>query len=56
MSRIYLDNSATTALCDAAKQAMLQAMESYGNPSSLHAAGLEAEHMLKQARAQVISA
>ena len=56
MSRIYLDNSATTALCDAAKQAMLQAMESYGNPSSLHAAGLEAEHMLKQARAQVTSA
>ena len=56
MSRIYLDNSATTALCDAAKQAMLQAMECYGNPSSLHAAGLEAEHMLKKAREQVTAA
>ena len=56
MSRIYLDNSATTALCDAAKQAMLQAMECYGNPSSLHAAGLEAEHMVKKAREQVTSA
>ena len=56
MSRIYLDNSATTALCDAAKQAMLQAMECYGNPSSLHAAGLEAEHMVKKAREQVSAA
>ena len=43
MSRIYLDNSATTALCDAAKNAMMRAMECYGNPSSLHEAGLEAE-------------
>ena len=56
MSRMYLDNSATTALCDAAKQAMLQAMECYGNPSSLHAVGLEAEHMVKKAREQVTSA
>lgn len=56
MSRIYLDNSATTALCDAAKQAMTAAMECYGNPSSLHVAGLEAEHMLKEAREQVASA
>ncbi len=51
-----MDNSATTALCDAAKQAMLQAMECYGNPSSLHAAGLDAEHMVKKAREQVLSA
>jgi cysteine desulfurase len=33
---IYLDNSATTPLCEAAKQAMIEAMERYGNPSSLH--------------------
>ena len=51
-----MDNSATTALCDAAKNAMLQAMESYGNPSSLHAAGLEAEHILRRAREQVSAA
>ena len=53
MSRIYLDNSATTALCDAAKNAMMRAMECYGNPSSLHEAGLEAEHMVRRAREQV---
>ncbi len=51
-----MDNSATTALCDAAKQAMLAAMECYGNPSSLHKAGLDAEHMVKKAREQVLSA
>ena len=51
-----MDNSATTALCDAAKQAMLEAMECYGNPSSLHKAGLDAEHMVKKAREQVLSA
>ena len=56
MSRIYLDNSATTALCDAAKKAMMDAMECYGNPSSLHAAGLEAEHLVRRAREQVLSA
>lgn len=56
MNRIYLDNSATTALCDAAIKSMMQAMECYGNPSSLHAAGLEAEHMVKQAREQVSAA
>ena len=56
MSRIYLDNSATTALCDAAKKAMTDAMECYGNPSSLHAAGLEAEHMVRKAREQVAAA
>ena len=56
MSRIYLDNSATTALCDAAKNAMMRAMECYGNPSSLHVAGLEAEHMVRRAREQVEAA
>ena len=53
---IYLDNSATTALCGQAKEAMLRAMECYGNPSSLHQLGLDAERMLRQARAQVTAA
>ena len=56
MHMIYLDNSATTALCAPAKQAMLEAMENFGNPSSLHKAGVEAEHGLKRAREQVLSA
>lgn len=50
---IYLDNSATTQLCDEAKKYMLEAMDSYGNPSSRHSVGLEAKRMLDRAREQV---
>ena len=54
--RRYLDNSATTPLCDEARQAMLRAMDVYGNPSSLHAAGQEAAMLLRTARGQVAGA
>ncbi len=50
---IYLDNSATTALSPAAKEAMVAAMEVYGNPSSRHGMGLEAKRLLDKAREQV---
>ena len=53
---IYLDNSATTPLSSAAKAAMLEAMEQYGNPSSLHTMGQEAETLLRRAREQVLAA
>ncbi len=53
MDRIYFDNSATTELCSLAKEKMAQAIECYGNPSSLHTAGLEAEKMVREARASV---
>ena len=52
---IYLDNSATTPLSDVAKRAMLQAMEIYGNPSSLHAAGQAAERLVTHAREQLLA-
>lgn len=47
---IYFDNSATTALSDAAKQAVSEAMEIYGNPSSRHSLGLDAARVLGTAR------
>ena len=50
MDRIYFDNSATTELCSMAKEKMEQAIECYGNPSSLHTAGLEAEKLVREAR------
>ncbi len=53
MGRIYFDNSATTELCTRAKAKMTEAMECYGNPSSLHLAGLEAEKIVRQARLAV---
>lgn len=53
MREIYLDNSATTALSRHAKERMTEAMEVYGNPSSLHSAGHRAQLLVEQARAQV---
>ena len=47
---IYLDNSATTPLCDSAKAAITEAMECYGNPSSLHSLGQSAEKLVSSAR------
>ena len=55
MKEIYLDNSATTPLSQAAKGAIEEAMEIYGNPSSLHSAGQAAQKIIDRARAQVLS-
>lgn len=54
MNDIYFDNSATTRTSDSAAREALRIMtEIYGNPSSLHRKGLEAEHELKAARETV---
>ncbi len=53
---VYLDNSATTPLCDAAKVKIREALEIYGNPSSLHSLGKSAEELLKEARERVLRA
>ena len=53
----YLDNSATTRVCQAAAEAAMQAMtEVYGNPSSTHTKGREANRLLESARKQVSAA
>lgn len=54
---IYFDNSATTELCEAAKKKIGEVAESiYGNPSSLHSAGLAAEKQLSLARENILRA
>ncbi|MDR3120160.1 MAG: cysteine desulfurase [Clostridiales bacterium] len=51
---IYLDNAATTRTAPEVCEAVLDAMrERYGNPSSLHGMGLDAERLLNEARAEV---
>lgn len=50
---IYLDNAATTKPCEAAKAAVLQGLEVFGNPSSLHRCGLDAELLVTDAREAV---
>ena len=53
----YLDNSATTMLCEDAKQAIASAMDNnFGNPSSLHALGVMAEQAISEARSKIIYA
>ena len=51
MREIYLDNSATTKVCQQAVDKMIEIMtEKYGNPSSLHSKGHDAEKELEEAR------
>lgn len=50
MREIYLDNSATTPLLPEVKRAMSEAMECYGNPSSLHLVGQKSAQLLKKSR------
>ena len=50
----YLDNSATTFVCTEAAEEMQKAInELWGNPSSLHQKGIEAEALLSSARKAV---
>ena len=51
---IYFDNSATTRVLEDAAKAAFEAMTvNYANPSSLHTAGINAQHILKNARKTV---
>lgn len=53
----YLDNAATTKPCAEAAAAVMSCISShYGNPSSLHRKGLEAQHEVEYARNQVAGA
>lgn len=50
---IYLDNAATTKPSQSAAEAMVKALECYGNPSSLHGLGLEAERLVRGAKRDI---
>lgn len=53
---VYFDNSATTKPCkEALEAARFAAEECWGNPSSLHFAGCEANMLLRKSRKQVAS-
>ncbi|MBO5292362.1 MAG: cysteine desulfurase [Lachnospiraceae bacterium] len=48
---VYLDNSATTRSFDSVAQLMMKIMcEDYGNPSSMHMKGVQAEQYVRYAR------
>lgn len=48
---VYLDNSATTKCYDSVKEIVQKVMcEDYGNPSSMHRKGVEAEKYIKESK------
>ncbi len=51
----YLDNSATTPICESAKAAMIESAERFGNPSSMYSLGAESLVALDKARLAVAS-
>ena len=53
--QIYLDHNATTPLHPEVKKTLKEAMEIFGNPSSLHAFGRTARQHVEQARQEVAS-
>lgn len=54
MIEVYLDNSATTCALEPVAKAVYDFMTGkYGNPSSLHGKGIEAEKMLRTSREMV---
>ena len=55
MNKVYFDNSATTPLSSEAKKAIFEAVELFGNPSSLHTLGVEAEKAMSEARKIILS-
>ena len=51
--RIYLDHAATTPIIPEAREAMMQAMSVWANPSSPHGEGRAARAILEQARSTI---
>ena len=51
MSKVYLDNAATTRMHDEVIEAMVKGMkQSYGNPSSSHHFGRETKGLMENVR------
>ena len=56
MNEVYLDNSATTRCFDKVSSIMMKVMcEDYGNPSSLHMKGFQAEEYIRKAKKMIAS-
>lgn len=52
-NRIYLDYNASTPLAPQVKQAIVWAVERFGNPSSIHQEGRQARAIVDQARSNI---
>jgi cysteine desulfurase len=52
----YFDHASGTPMSEAARRALLRALEAYGDPLRLHAPGREARRLLEDARAELADA
>ena len=50
---IYLDHAATTPLCEAAKKAIIEHLDDFGNPSSAHELGRKSRVLIEDARERI---
>jgi cysteine desulfurase len=50
---IYLDHAATTPLCEAARKAILEHLDDFGNPSSSHELGRKSRVLIEDARERI---
>ena len=50
---VYLDNNATTAMADEVKEILRENSDLYGNASSMHTLGRDAEKGIEWARSEV---
>ncbi len=53
MDIIYFDSAATTVPLESAKAAAINAINEYGNPSSLHGAGIKSKRLIDSARKSI---
>lgn len=53
MRFVYVDNAATTPMSEKAKQALFDAIDIFGNPSSMHSAGVAAFRSLDSSRQRI---
>lgn len=54
--RVYLDHAATTPLLPAAREALLRALDTVGNPHAVHTSGRRARAMVDEARERLADA
>lgn len=50
---IYLDNAATTPLCESAKRTIIEHLDTFGNPSSAHELGRKSHMLIEDARNRI---
>lgn len=51
--KYYLDNAATTPLCEEAKRVIIDNLDTFGNPSSKHSLGRAVRHKIEDARKRI---